>query len=475
MIEARHVADLGFARIGLPIPMAKLVTIQSFGSALSAPSSGIFVESMARWLGSRDLESECLEALCALLVMPVSPNHVSRLRQATPKPSIASDLIFSLVMDSQALVPSWVGCHSGPAPSWLNLDKEMQELASGEFVPPIFGNSFQSLEGRTGLPFSRQWAFEYSVLRDRTTNTNEGYPAHFLDTGRDHAGQFVTRRGHLARSAYLRTLACASDRWEMPADTAIHFARNALPADPIFLRIAPHTPPAWASSVHSQSTLPSDPESLVLSTIRQIEANAQQRIVHCSLPVIDTPLQHAELEIFAVARTQAELDAQHVVDFYRQPHVDCAPARDGLHALIPMRIEVEEGSRTPFLPVVMPILGDSLGYLQFHFLQRPPYLPLATASFPELKFIPGESKFNLRSGGKDVGSWQWWLWNWSPGQPRGWPAPIATCTQVTREAEIGIENDLRARLDYVWCINAWSRESDHGKWKKTSHYGHIRL
>ncbi|WP_413974848.1 hypothetical protein [Stenotrophomonas acidaminiphila] len=474
MIEARQVADLGFARLGLPVPMAKLVTIQSLGSALSTPSSEIFVEAMARWLGSRDLESECLEALCALLVTPVHSKHVARLRQAIPKPSIASDLIFSLVMDNQTLVPSWTGCHSGPVPSLLKLDKEMQELASGEFIPPVFGNSLESLEERTNFPFSRQWAFEYSVLRDRAANANEGYLAHFLESGRDHVGQFVTRRGHLARSAYLRTLACAADHWEMPADAALHFARNALPADPIFLRIAPHVPPAWASSVHAQATLPSGPESLVLSTIQQIEANLKQRIMHCSLPVIDTPLQHAELEIFAVARTLEELDAQHVVNFYRKPHVEYAPARDGLHALIPMRIEVEEGNRMPFLPVVMPILGDSLGYLQFHFLQRSPYLPLATASFPELRFLPGESKFNLRSDGKVVGSWQWWLWNWSPGQPRGWPAPIATCTQVTREAEISIENDLRARLDYVWCINAWSRESDHGKWKKTSHYGHIR-
>lgn len=475
MMEARHVADLGFARLGLPIPIAKLVTIQSLGSALSKSSSEVFVDAMARWLGSRDLESECLETLCPLLVTPVHPNHVARLRQAISKPSIASDLILSLVMDNHTLVPSWTGCHSGPAPDLLELDKEMQELASGEFIPPVFGNSLESLEERTGRPFLHQWAFEYSVLRCRVANLNEGYLGHFLDSGRDHVGQFVTRKGHLARSAYLRTLACAADHWGVPADAARHFARKALPTDPIFLRIAPHTPPAWASSVHTQTTLPSDPESLVLSTIQQIEANLQQRIMHCSLPVIDTPLQHAELEIFAVARTLEELDAQRVVNFYRQPHVEYAPARDGLHALIPRRIDVEEGNRMPFLPVVMPILGDSLGYLQFHFLQRPPYLPLATTSFPELKFIPGEDKFNLRSGGKDVGSWQWWLWNWSPGQPREWPAPIATCTQVTREAEMNLESDLRARLDYVWCVNVWNRESDHGKWKKTSHYGHIRL
>lgn len=475
MIETRHIADLGFARLGLPIPMAKLVTIQALASALSKSSSEVFVDAMARWLRSRGLESECLEALCPLLVTPVHPNHVARLRQAIPRPSIASDLIFSLVMDNHTLVPSWTGCHSGPVPDLLELDKEMQELASGEFIPPVFGNSFESLEERTDLPFLRQWAFEYSVLRGRVANLNEGYLGHFLDSGRDHVGQFVTRKGHLARSAYLRTLACAADHWGMPAEAARHFARNSLPADPVFLRIAPHTPPAWASSVHTQATLTSDPEALVRSTIQQIEGGLQKRVMHCSLPVIDTPLQHAELEVFAVARTQEELDARHVVKFYRQPHVEYAPARDGLRALIPKRMEVEEGNPIPFLPVVMPILGGSLGYLQFHFLQRPPYLPLATTSFPKLEFIPGEDKFNLRSSGQEVGSWQWWLWNWSPGQPRGWPAPIATCTQVTGEAAIDIENDLRARLDYVWCINAWNRERDHGKWEKTSHYGHIRL
>lgn len=474
MIETRHIADLAFARLGLPVPMAKLVTIQSLASALSGPTSEVFVDAMASWLGSRCLESECLEALCTLLVSPIDPAYFEQLRQAIPSPSIASDLIFSQVMDNRTLMPSWTGCHSGTVPNLLELDEEMRSLASGEFIPPVFGESFKGLEERTALPFLRQWAFEFNALLRRIDNVDEGYLGHFLDTGRAHVGQFVTRKGHLARSAYLRTLACAADQWGMPLDAARQFARDALPADPIFLRITPHTPPAWASSVHAQAPLASDPEALVRSTIQKIEDGLQQRVMHCSLPVIDTPLQHAELEVFSVAMTRKELNARHVVNFHRQPHVEYAPARDGLRALIPKRIEME-GDTVPFLPVVMPILGDGIGYLQFHFLQRPPYLPLATASLPGLEYIPGGDKLDLRSGGQDIGSWQWWLWNWSPGQPRGWPSPIATCTQVTRRAATDIENDLRSRLGYVWCINVWNREREHGKWESTSYYGHTLL
>lgn len=476
MIGSRQIADLGVARLGLPIPMAKLATIQSIASALCREStSEAFVDALAGWLSSRELESECLEALCPLLVAQVGPNHVERLRQAISRPSISSDLILSLVVDNPELLPSWIGCHSGPVPNVLGLDKEVQELTSGEFIPPIFGNRLENLEERADRPFLLQWAFEYSVLRDRVASHNDGYLGHFLDSRQNHVGQFVTRKGHLARSAYLRTLACAADHWGMPPKIARSFARIALPADPIFLKIAPQEPPAWASSVHSRSaTEISDFDSLVRSTIDQIECTRQQCVMHCSLAVIDIPLQHVELELFAVATTQDELDARNAVELYRQPHVEHAPVRDGLRALVPMKIEVNADNSVPFLPVVMPILGDNIGYLQFHFLQRRPYLPLSTSSLPGLKFVPGNDNFNLLSGEQEVGAWQWWLWNWSPGQPREWPSPIATCTCIEREAVKQIENDLCSRLDYVWRITAWNREREHDQWEKSTHYGHIR-
>ena len=243
-MNLRQVADLAVARLGLPIPMAKLATIHATAQALDSNDTAVaFTEALADWLATRELESQCLEAICPLLLAAPRPETIALVRRAINRPSIASDALLSLVTGSPALVATWAGCHSGPATRFSMLDEEEAQLRAGTFVPPVFTHQLERLEKQARRPFMRQWAFEYKMLADRYGCNGDGYLDYFLGSDRGNVGQFVAHRSHLARSAFLRTLACAVEYWGMPTAVASSFAETTFPAEPIFLRVPPQNAP----------------------------------------------------------------------------------------------------------------------------------------------------------------------------------------------------------------------------------------
>jgi hypothetical protein len=95
-MNLRQAADLAVARMGMPIPMAKLVATQAVSQALASEETAqAFAESLADWASSRELESQCLEALCPLLVAAPTQEVVALIRKAIGRPSIASDALLS--------------------------------------------------------------------------------------------------------------------------------------------------------------------------------------------------------------------------------------------------------------------------------------------------------------------------------------------------------------------------------------------
>jgi hypothetical protein len=232
----RQVADIGVARLGLPVPTGKLVTIQAIAHALTdARTAQVFEAALLNWIATRELESESLEGLSALVLAQPRADHIDQVRRVIGHPSIASDVLLSVGTGNPTILPSWAGCHSGPAPQLLDVDTELKALRAGTFIPPLFTHTLENLEKESGRAFVRQWAFEFSVLHQRVSSTADGHFQYFIGRERGNIGQFVARQGHLARSAYLRTLACAVEQWGMPQRFAARYALRALPAEPLFL------------------------------------------------------------------------------------------------------------------------------------------------------------------------------------------------------------------------------------------------
>lgn len=472
----RQIAAVGVARLGLPVPMAKLVTIQAIATALQREETAeIFADALAEWIGTRELESQCLEALCPLLVSSIHPATIARIRKAIGHPSLASDLLLSLATGAPVALPSWTGCHSGPAPDLLAVEAEEQALRAHQFIPPLFTSKLEALQNKSGYPFLRQWAFEFSVLCDRTGNKGDGHLDYFIGSERGNTGQFVANKGHLARSAYLRTLACAVEHWGMPEATAMRCAVDACPAEPIFLKLALQPPPPWAPIVHGRvAAETANPQALACAVIQQMEAGLQHRIMHCSLAVIDEPLCHAELEVFALVRTQDNYDPQQAIDFYLHLLGEATPNRDGTRAFVSPNMGHEGTESLRFVPIMLPLIGPGVGYLQNDILCRVPYIPVSTNNVPNLELVPETDGSVLRSEGREVGMWNWWPWNWKPSHPPRWPTPMACCTSLDVTVAQQIADDLGGRLEHVWRLTMWQREQKYGEWRSTRQVGFTR-
>lgn len=471
----QQVAEVGVARLGLPVPMAKLVTIQAISAALDDEATAeIYANALVEWTRTRELESQCLEALCPLLIAEPKPDLIARMRQAINRPSLAANILLSIATRTPVAMSSWIGCHSGPAPKHLDLTEKEQALCASSFIPPLFTHQLEELQEASGLPFLRQWAFEYKVLSDRMGIRSDGHLDYFLGSERGNTGQFVAGHGHLARSAYLRTLACAIQQWKMPDNDAFHYASAAFPAEPIFLRLAPQAAPAWASFVHTRSAVEaSDAQTLARTVIQHIEQAERAKIMHCSLAVVDEPRYHAELEIFSIVSAGSALNAGNVIGFYRHLLGRTSPLRRDHRSFVSREISSGETQLLGFVPMVVPLMGENVGYLQTESLGRLPYMPLSTRSVPQLELLPRRDHAVLRSGGHEVGAWNWWLWNWKPSHPKEWPTPTACCAHIQPAVAQRMADDLGGRLGHVWMLTIWQRDTDYGEWSSTEQVGSL--
>jgi len=476
-MNLRQVAQLAVARMGMPIPMAKLVTIQAIGQALAkVETSQAFAQALADWASTRELESECLEALCPLLVASPSQEVVALIRKAINRPSLASDALLSIATGAPSLLSSWSGCHSGPAPRFEDVHDELTSLRAGIFIPPIFNNQFQKLQAHTGYPFLTQWAFEYRQLRSRFGRNGDGVLDYFRGSDRQTGGQFIARKGHLARSAFLRTLAFAVDHWEMPMEMASSVAEMAYPAEPIFLRFPPHPAPAWAAGIHSREAAEAhDAPALAKTLIEAIEAETHGRLMHCSLAVVDEPKIRVDFEVISISQAAPNLDANDVFRFYQYLVGEMSPARDELRAFMLSDMDFNGDFGIGFSPLMLPLVSHHVGYLQADLLGRVPYVPIASKGIPNLELVPTGNQAVFRSNGRDVGSWAWWCWNWQPTHPRDQPPLIASSVTLAPDAAIALVNRLGDKIEQVWRITMWTRDSDYGEWTESETVGRCKV
>jgi hypothetical protein len=474
-MNLRQVADLAVARLGLPIPMAKLATIHAVAQALDSDDTAMtFAEALAGWAATRELESQCLEAICPLLVAAPRPETIALVRRAIGRPSIASDALLSLVTGSLALVATWTGCHSGPATRFSMLDEEAQ-LRAGTFIPPFFTHQLERLESQARRPFMRQWAFEYRMLTERYGCNGDGHLDYFLGSDRENVGQFVAHRSHLARSAFLRTLACAVEHWDMPAAIASSFAEMAFPAEPIFLRLPPQNAPEWARIVQSNAAAEvEDVPAFARALIETLEAKLNGKLMHCSLAVVDEPKCHVEFEVFAMAGASEGLDAMQVLRFYGRLLGKITPERDALRAFVSPDLGSEGREVLGFMPLLLPLIGSGVGYLQSDLVGRVPYVPVSFVSLPRVELVPMSNGGVLRSEGRDVGSWNWWRWNWKPSHPRNQPVPTACCASLSHDAVRQLVKHLGGGIEHVWRLTTRTRDTDYGEWTETKVNGRYR-
>lgn len=470
----KQTAILGVSRLGVPVPAGKLAIIQAIARALVNPdTASIYEEALVEWLASRMTESECLEALAPVLIAPTRPAFVNRIRQTIPRPSIASDLMLAVATGTPPVVLQASARHSGIT-SELDLWRDEDVLSSGKIVPQIFTSTLKRLERTSGYPFVRQWAFEFSIMRERNGATSDENYSYFFQDAHGEVGQFVARQGHWARSAYLRVLAFALDHWDLPRTMADSLARLALPAEPIFLKLAPGKPPSWATELHQQTPGESTgPDTLVRASVELAQCGGEFRLMHLSATVHDAPLLHIDMTLFGVLSAGNVVNPEALFGFHESLLGKMTPKRDGHRAFLSPDLGRGSAEALGVTPTVLPLVGNEVGYLQFDYLVRSPFIPLSSESLPELEVIPGVGGGALTSKGTQIGDLLSWYWNWRPSRPEHWPSHTGCCTRLTNAAFNRLVADYGGGFHHIWKLTLWTRERDYDDWSANEQFGTV--
>ncbi|HDS1695118.1 MULTISPECIES: hypothetical protein [unclassified Pseudomonas] len=471
-MNAKQIAIIATARLGLPVPTGKLFLLHSLAHALKHPQTeAVYADAIVEWLASRELESECLEGLAIFLLAPPATELLARVQGAIKWPSLASAALLSIISSGSTGLQDWTQAHSGRATLNEDLSKAEEALASCTFIPPVFLHEVQALESGSGYPFVRQWAFEYSAISKRVSNTSDGHFSYFLNGQHDHVGQFVGRQGHLARSAFLRVLAFAVEKWDMPEETAYHYAQTAFPAEPLFLKFLPGSDPAWLGSAPLTAEGGTESaEQLVVDSIDRVENAINGRVMHLSMNVVDGPERQVELEVFTVFAGEA-VNAEQVLRIYTGMLGRLTLARDDMRAFVSPVLPAFFVEKFNYAPALLPLIGPCVGYLQNDFVSRTPYIPFSSASLPAIELRPGEGGGALTSSGQVVGHFAFWHRKWQPTHKRNWPSPTGCCTYLTRDAAERQATDHAGKALYVWKLTTWTRKTEYEEWEESVLFG----
>ena len=473
--------DVAISRLRLPVPMAKLQVIHQVARALENESSAqVTWGALLQWIRSLKLESEVLEALTIVALARGSAILTSaELRGAISAPSVLSDVFIGRALGTPVLVHSWLKSHSGEAPSTFRNPELTEELSSGTIVPPILKNCIADLEMRSRKPLLRQWAYEFERHIARNGDAIDGHFSYFGDgPSRGESGHFIARRGHFARSAFLRTLALASDQWGMPVPVAQAEAMYASPADLSLLPMLPYEKPTWAKTLHNARPSSADEAGALASmAIVQVNRTENRALLHLNLPVQSDSRYQGELEIVSILTSEDAVDCQSVFHLH-----DWLPG----HLILPrtsdltLRVDrFDDAMAFPtktggsLRPLLVSVFDNFVGYLHSDLVGRMPCLPANHSSNAPLIAVPRLGGADLFLSGGTVGELRYWNWNWRPMHSIEMGGHGGVALVLDDDAVRQLMHVEGMRILQLWRVHVRTRETDYGDWTDETWIGEI--
>lgn len=463
--------DVAICRLRLPVPMAKLQVIHQVAEALKDESTGKATwQALLRWVRTLTLESEVLEML-AIVVTARGACVLSstELRAAIKAPSALSDAFIGHAFGTPVVVHSWLKCHSGEVPCFYQQQDLTDELALGQIVPRALFLRLRELQQESQLPFIAQWTFEFGRLIERSDSRVDGQLGYFLpQSDRGEVGQFVARRGQLARSAFLRTLALAADVWEMPIAEAQAAAIVASPADLSLLPMLPGKVPSWLVSLHgARPRAPNEVATIATSILREVHQAEAKSLIHLNLPLYGDAQYSCELEIVSILSSGDTLEAEEVFKVH-----DFLPGKIYVPRTEDLTLRIDALDREAVFPtkakgrlrpVLLPLVGKGVGYLQTDLISRMPRLPAHNSNSPIIA-VPRNGGADVFLSGDKVGELLHWNWKWRPTHLKH----MGGHTGVALVLDGGVTERLlhfdRMQLCYAWRATVNKRETDYGEW-----------
>jgi len=206
MLENSSIEIL-LARLSWPVRLTRWLAAKNIASLLEHEEIGDQVRAQYLvWLSEQRLESEILSGMAVLLCVE---NYKALpdfriMQMSIKKHSILSAALMNLLYKENISSEFWRNNHSGQPISDFEIDSYFDKNKCAH-IATIFSLKFEELENIYGLPFTNQWAFEWTTLMKLNKCNHSGYPNHFVsnyDGSRGLRGQFEQVQSDVFRSAY---------------------------------------------------------------------------------------------------------------------------------------------------------------------------------------------------------------------------------------------------------------------------------
>jgi hypothetical protein len=224
---------------------------------------------LIEWTGSQHLESLASIGLLPFARAQLRDNEVIRaylppLETALRAHSLLSELLLQALSPDKTSITRGTAKHSGEAEAGFAPNPFFEKYATA-FLPPIYMTRGTQIERRSGVPFVRQWGYEWEALI-ATLGLEPSLRS--MDTwwGRKHEGrQYAavdTLMSEVYRSAYLRAIAWTLSVGGLRLDDARFLAAQTCPIDLGLWRLRPaHRPSWWPDPVEESSTVDTFPST----------------------------------------------------------------------------------------------------------------------------------------------------------------------------------------------------------------------
>lgn len=355
--------------------------------------------------------------------------------------------------------------YSSPAPPGFEAGAYFQEHKTAH-VPPVYLNHLTRLEGSSGFPFLKQWAYEWKIICDSQDPRYTRYPYYFDDFSENRAGihgQYWQRIREAYLSAYLRTLAFAVCEWGLPEGVAESYCAEMVYGVKGLFGWDPGSRPSWLADFPERAFAEEvDLERTARSLITAARSGGQ-RLVSLSAPVAMSVTSYAKLELSAYLVTS---DYQLPADGMSYARVRVLPSRtfelDGSLAVRPIEEIATSGSSGSELGVCVELVPMPFGAWQGDVLSAGLKVPAPHVVGTARVRCTQDAIQLVGPAGDILARTLTWNDRWNPSYPPGGNTRCGIATLLD-EAILNAAT-LRLERNLAWCVTlrSWARQTDLG-------------
>ncbi|ESX47353.1 hypothetical protein X758_31010 [Mesorhizobium sp. LSHC416B00] len=458
-------------RLSWPVRLARLNAAREYARLLSDPICGqAALHRYLSWLGCRKTENEVCSGLAVLFGMePTALPKLDSVAGCVQAPSVMAEFMLKEMYGPVAVTGTWITNHSGEAPPSFEPTAYFANQRSAQ-VPPSFAEEMGRLERVSGYPFMKQWAFEWQRVKSTADAPLSGFPYHFIEPSLERSGisaQIDQRQGDIFRSAYLRTLHCAVENWEMPKDVACESSVRCLPLNRGLIEIEPIDRPTWLGDRPDACSASGAPlESLVREILRAGSTPEGFLPVYLDIPLSLDVAEFATLTIACVLMSEDYVPLNDGDPFSLGAAYWALPS--GALFSGPARpLEVADRFRPCLsgkcLPLCVSILPWPFGYWHSDLFQLGLNLPASYSFDAPISYKCTDRAILTEKGTVPVGRWRTWNDHWTPLYARGGNTRCG-CLSEMRAVDIVTAAD-RLSLAVGWTVDLriWNREKSYGE------------